>query len=473
MTYTYRKDGLLKRVDYPNNTFGEYAFDEAGRVTGILWKKANGDTIFSSNYVLNPTGLPIQEERQSAIHPDSIQVEEMELNYTFDQSNNEILTFGNDAVQHDDNGNVIQIGNEQYVWDEYNRLVENPDYYYEYDGLGNRKQKTNKSTGEITRYILDTNADMSWVLAEANSSNQIQYHYIYGNGLNARIDATGNTSYYHYDLRGNIIAITNQAGEITHKYEYSPYGRVIYKKEADFNPFRFVGQYGVEYENEDLYFMRARYYKPLMGRFLNVDPIYNPENLFVYADNNPLKNIDPQGTEPFSSILNFYIILRDYSKDNPPGSNSLTTGDALFMLTDFVNETRSLGMGFVDVSKILVGNNKMTMSSYYFKGAGNFSSGTKLTGAGKGNVFVSIAMGTWERGRKMHKKIKNDEFDFIDIPKMIGATALDGLIGLFPAASVASSFIEAKYHKKPSDAIFDFAEEFGESLGSDLYDLFH
>jgi uncharacterized protein RhaS with RHS repeats len=40
--------------------------------------------------------------------------------------------------------------------------------------------------------------------------------------------------------------------------------------------------------------MRARYYQPSTGRFLSQDPVWST-NLFVYADNNPITNIDPEG----------------------------------------------------------------------------------------------------------------------------------------------------------------------------------
>jgi hypothetical protein len=51
------------------------------------------------------------------------------------------------------------------------------------------------------------------------------------------------------------------------------------------------------YEDIDLYFMRARYYKPGIGRFLTEDPVWN-SNLFNYCYNNPILNTDTNGENP-------------------------------------------------------------------------------------------------------------------------------------------------------------------------------
>ena len=82
-----------------------------------------------------------------------------------------------------------------------------------------------------------------------------------------------------------------------HQYAYTAYGTVDAVQEEAFNPFRYVGQYGVMYEGNGLYYMRARYYQPELRRFLGEDPIWN-KNLFAYVENNPLVGIDPSGLVP-------------------------------------------------------------------------------------------------------------------------------------------------------------------------------
>jgi RHS repeat-associated protein len=63
------------------------------------------------------------------------------------------------------------------------------------------------------------------------------------------------------------------------------------------NRFMFTGR---EYDNEavmGLYYYRARYYKPSLGRFLQPDPVgyYDSMNLYQYCLNNPVKWRDPFG----------------------------------------------------------------------------------------------------------------------------------------------------------------------------------
>jgi len=131
-----------------------------------------------------------------------------------------------------------------------------------------------------------------------DASNNLSAYYVYdGVGLVAKT-TSDNQYYYHYDGLGSTIAITDSDGEVVNSYAYSPEGLVgVGVPETIPNPFQYVGYFGVMAEGNGLYFMRARYYDPETGRFINKDPIgyMGGMNLYAYVQNNPVNWIDPEG----------------------------------------------------------------------------------------------------------------------------------------------------------------------------------
>src|SRR6185295_5302714 len=82
------------------------------------------------------------------------------------------------------------------------------------------------------------------------------------------------------------------------RYVYDPWGNVgTNSVEAVTNPFRFAGRLGVMDDGNGLFFMRARYYMPGVGRFTSKDPagMLGGPNLYAYAMNDPVGLMDPLG----------------------------------------------------------------------------------------------------------------------------------------------------------------------------------
>ena len=76
-------------------------------------------------------------------------------------------------------------------------------------------------------------------------------------------------------------------------YEYSVYGQVAASDPNHPNPFLFTGR---RFDTDTgLYYYRARYYNPYIGRFLQTDPGRVDINLYKYCRNNPLGFVDPSG----------------------------------------------------------------------------------------------------------------------------------------------------------------------------------
>ena len=107
-------------------------------------------------------------------------------------------------------------------------------------------------------------------------------------------------TYYHNDLAGSPIAATDASGQVIWRESYRPYGeRLTNAATSSGNKIWFTSRrQDVE---TGLVYMGARYYDPVMGRFISTDPVQFQEgnlhsfNRYAYANNNPYRYRDPDG----------------------------------------------------------------------------------------------------------------------------------------------------------------------------------
>ncbi|GAA0242853.1 RHS repeat-associated core domain-containing protein [Rhodanobacter caeni] len=130
---------------------------------------------------------------------------------------------------------------------------------------------------------------------------------ILGSWLLLAITAHARTVTYVYtDPQGTPLAEADANGNITARFDYTPYGQPVTSMGAAPNGPGYTGH--VNDPDTGLVYMQARYYDPVVGMFLSIDPV-GPEpgstfnfNRYAYAYNNPLRYTDPDGRCPWCAV---------------------------------------------------------------------------------------------------------------------------------------------------------------------------
>lgn len=125
-------------------------------------------------------------------------------------------------------------------------------------------------------------------------------------------------TYYHLDAVGSPVAATDESGAVVWRDHYRPYGDRQNKDKLvnQTNSRWFTGH--AEDKETGLSYMGARYYDPIVGRFMGIDPVSFKEsnihsfNRYAYANNNPYKFIDPDGRDPWM-VLNGSELTEHYA----------------------------------------------------------------------------------------------------------------------------------------------------------------
>lgn len=118
-------------------------------------------------------------------------------------------------------------------------------------------------------------------------------------GLAMGAQAQTTVEYVHTDALGSPVAVTNAAGAVIERTDYEPYGSMIGK--PNYSGVGFTGH--VQDGETGLTYMQQRYYDPILGRFLSIDPVmaYSMPvasfNRYWYAGNNPYAFVDPDGRQ--------------------------------------------------------------------------------------------------------------------------------------------------------------------------------
>jgi RHS repeat-associated protein len=215
---------------------------------------------------------------------------------------------------------------------------------FQYDPFGRRIAKKvttrgdSKAENKIYTYVYDgSNIIIGYLTKKRGWATRTSAsRYIQGPGIDRplALEQNGKVYYYHADGLGSIVALTDSRQKVVESYEYDSFGYMKRHGELSDQPFTFTGR---ERDDETgLYYYRARYYDPQIGRFISKDPIgfKGGLNLYAYVGNNPVREIDPYGLaecEPLYTPL--------YS---PPTVTYVTDGLGGFYVT--INEANPVAV---------------------------------------------------------------------------------------------------------------------------------
>lgn len=165
---------------------------------------------------------------------------------------------------------------------------------YVYDGAFKRVKQV---VGSKTVYSVYSQSGALLQRDDITTGKRASFVQVGGKTI-AEITTAGVPTYFHNDQLGSPVSSTNAAGAMLWREQYRPYGESLQNDAAHADGIGFTGH--VE-DATGLTYMQARFYDPVVGRFLSVDPVeFSPDrpdmfNRYAYVGNDPVNKTDPDG----------------------------------------------------------------------------------------------------------------------------------------------------------------------------------
>lgn len=303
--------------DSSNRTI-DYSYDTVNQLTGLNYSDIAGNSDISFAYDARGNRVSLSTPLARMGYSYTNGTEELAQYSTNDRMSVSMTYDGNGALTRE---SFSRFGKSQknvdYRWSAQNRLSQitvtdttRPEFLpnlpvntldFAYDDAGNRIKKTVNNTD--TTYYLNNGLV---VLNELNGSGVISKTIVQGlNEQIAQIDAQGVVTFSHSDTQGTVLMLSNEQGAVVQQFDYDPFGALIGNVSAAGLSAESQSRYlytNQEFDVEsNLYYYNARYYNPVIGRFISRDIIPGnigdtlSRNAYIYVKNNPLRYTDPSG----------------------------------------------------------------------------------------------------------------------------------------------------------------------------------
>lgn len=276
-----------------------YSYDQVGNMLEMIHNAGNG-------------GFTHRWTRQFTCHTKDNRLEQTQVgapvtNYSYDL-----------------HGNMLQLQNASFAldWDFFDHLRKTDlggggTAYYVYDGTGQRVRKVIEN-GALIKERIYLGAYERYRETQGNTL-QVERETVHVMDNTQRIAmievrTKGNDNGLLFLIRyqyGNHLSTacleTDQYAAIISYEEYYPFGSTSYQAMDNLTEtgkrYRYTGK--ERDEESGLYFHGARYYAPWLARWTAADPIGIEAGIndYAYVKNNPIKLLDPNGTDDKPGVL--------------------------------------------------------------------------------------------------------------------------------------------------------------------------
>lgn len=289
VAFSYDDARRRQSMTLPNGIVTTYSYSDVNQLTSISYAGSGGGAIGDVSYGYDLAGRRISQAGSLAPQKKSPPTGAISL---FDANNRQGNINGR-SLTYDKNGNLLNDGLNTYVWNARNQLIRVQQgaavvAQYQYDSMGRRTSKT--IGGSTTSFLYDGfNAVQE---TQGSTINPL----LTGLGVDERYarNEGASRSYFLVDALGSTIGLTDASAQLFQRYQYDPYGNVTSTGNAT-NPYQYTGR---EADGFGLYYYRARYYSPSMGRFISEDPLGfggGQASFYAYAGGQPVTYTDPLG----------------------------------------------------------------------------------------------------------------------------------------------------------------------------------